>query len=40
MYYEFQNSAKILSGDFALENIPHELKSLGAKKVLILTDKL
>ena len=39
MYYEFQNSAKILSGDFALENIPHELKSLGAKKVLILTDK-
>jgi len=38
-YYEFQNSAKILSGEFALENIPHELKSLGAKNVLILTDK-
>lgn len=38
-YYEFQNSAKILSGECALENIPHELKSLGAKKVLILTDK-
>lgn len=37
-YYEFQNSAKILSGNFALENIPHELQSLGAKKPLILTD--
>lgn len=38
-YYEFQNAAKILSGEFAIENIPHELKSLGAKKILILTDK-
>jgi alcohol dehydrogenase len=38
-YYEFQNSAKILSGDYALENIPHELKSLGAKNALLLTDK-
>ncbi len=38
-YYEYQNSTKILSGEFALENIPHELKSLGAKKTLILTDK-
>lgn len=37
-YYEFQNSAKILSGEAALENIPHELKSLGAKRPLILTD--
>ena len=38
-YYEFQNSAKILSGDLAIENIPNELKSLEATKVLILTDK-
>ncbi len=38
-YYEYQNSTKILSGEFALENIPHELKALGAKKTLILTDK-
>ena len=38
-YYEFQNAAKILSGELAIENIPHELISLGAKKVLILTDK-
>ena len=38
-YYEFQNSAKVLSGEFAIENIPHELKALGAKNVLILTDK-
>lgn len=38
-YYEFQNSAKILSGEFAIENIPHELKELGSKNVMILTDK-
>lgn len=38
-YYEFQNAAKILSGELAIENIPHELKALGAKNVLILTDK-
>ena len=38
-YYEFQNAAKILSGDFAIENIPYELKSLGVNNVLILTDK-
>ena len=38
-YYEFQNSSKILSGEFALENIPSELNMLGAKKVLILSDK-
>lgn len=38
-YYEFQNSAKILSGEFAIENIPHELKELGSKNIMILTDK-
>ena len=38
-YYEFQNSSKILSGEFALENIPSELNMLRAKKVLILSDK-
>ena len=32
-YYEFQNSAKILSGKFALENIPNELKGFNAKKM-------
>ena len=31
-YYEFLNSVKIMSGENALENIPHELKMLGAKK--------
>ncbi len=29
-YYEFKLPAKILSGDGALEHIPHELDSLGA----------
>lgn len=38
-YYEFQNSAKILSGELAIENIPHELKELGSKNIMILTDK-
>lgn len=38
-YYEFQNAAKILSGELALENIPHELRALGARNVLVLTDK-
>ena len=38
-YYEFCNSTKILSGEYALENIPVELKSLGAHKVLILCDE-
>lgn len=37
-YYEFQNSAKILSGKFALENIPVELKMLNAKNPLFLSD--
>lgn len=39
-YYEFQNSAKILSGEFALENIPSELIALDGKKVLLLSDKV
>ena len=38
-YYEFCNSTKILSGEYALENIPVELKALGAHKVLILCDE-
>lgn len=39
-YYEFQHAAKILSGRFALENIPAELGNLGAKKPLLLSDKV
>jgi alcohol dehydrogenase len=37
-YYEFQNSVKIVSGRLALEHLPHELKNLGAKRPLVLTD--
>ena len=37
-YFEFQSSAKILSGRHALENLPSELKNLGAKKPMILSD--
>ena len=39
-YYEFQNSAKILSGEFALENIPSELIALNGKNVLLISDKV
>ncbi len=38
-YYEFSNTTKILSGEYALENIPVELKALGAKKALVLCDE-
>lgn len=39
-YYEFLNSVKILSGKYALENIPFELKNLGAKNPIILTNDM
>ncbi|MFW9996837.1 MAG: iron-containing alcohol dehydrogenase [Candidatus Odinarchaeota archaeon] len=38
-YYEFYNPVKILSGKKALDNLPHELGKLGAKKPLIVTDQ-
>lgn len=38
-YYEFKLPAKILSGDGALEHIPHELDSLGAHRPLLLSDQ-
>ncbi len=39
-YFEFQSSAKILSGRHALENLPSELKNLGAQKPMILSDEI
>ena len=39
-YYEFLNSVKILSGKLALDNIPHELNSLGGKRPIILTNDI
>ncbi len=38
-YYEFQHAAKVLSGDFALENIAGELRHLGSSRPMILTDR-
>ena len=38
-YYEFKLPAKILSGDGALEHIPHELEGLGCKRPLLLSDE-
>lgn len=37
-YYEFQNSAKLLAGKFALENVPGELENLGCSHPLLLSD--
>ena len=39
-YFEFQSSAKILSGRHALENLPSELENLGPKKPMILSDEI
>ena len=38
-YYEFKLPTKILSGDGALEHIPHELEGLGASRPLLLSDQ-
>jgi alcohol dehydrogenase len=38
-YYEFKLPSKILSGDEALEHIPHELTTLGATRPLLLSDQ-
>ena len=38
-YYEFANTAKVLSGDGAIENIPFELKNLRCSRALVLTNK-
>ncbi|MCD8049742.1 MAG: iron-containing alcohol dehydrogenase [Clostridia bacterium] len=38
-YYEFQNKVKICSGASALENIPYELRLLGASSPLPLSDE-
>lgn len=37
-YYEFKLPSKILSGEGALEHIPHELHTLGASRPLLLSD--
>lgn len=38
-YYEFFCPVKIIAGHAALEHIPFELASLGAKRPMIITDK-
>ncbi len=40
LYYEFQNSTKILSGKNALENITYELKGLAVSRPILLSDKV
>lgn len=37
-YFEFQTPPRLLSGAFALENIAQELKLLGARKPLLVSD--
>lgn len=38
-FYEFYNSAKIISGQKALDNLPYELRFFGAERPIIVTDK-
>ncbi len=38
-YYEFFCPVKVIAGHAALEHIPYELSSLGAKRPMIITDK-
>ena len=38
-YYEFQLPSKILSGDGALEHVPHEMGLLGSTRPLLLSDR-
>ncbi|MBF0210146.1 MAG: iron-containing alcohol dehydrogenase [Desulfamplus sp.] len=38
-YYEFHNPVKIVSGNKALDNLPSELETLGAKRPMVITDK-
>ena len=38
-YYEFFCPVKVIAGHAALEHIPFELNTLGAKRALIITDK-
>lgn len=38
-YYEFKLPAKILSGESALEHVPHELQTLDASRPLLLSDQ-
>ena len=39
-YFEFQSAAKILSGEYALENITSEMRNLGAVNPLVLSDSM
>lgn len=39
-YYEFQNTTKIISGEFAINNIPAELKFFNAKSPLLISDEI
>lgn len=38
-YYQYYNPVKIISGRMALENIPFELRQLGAARPLVVTDR-
>lgn len=38
-FYEFCNPVKVISGENSIENIPYEVKQLGAKNPLIVTEE-
>lgn len=39
-YYEFQNTTKIISGEFAISNIPAELKFFNTNSPLLISDEI
>lgn len=40
VYYEFQNTTKIISGEFAINNIPAELKFFNTNSPLLISDEI
>jgi alcohol dehydrogenase class IV len=38
-YYEFANTAKVLSGEGAVNNIAFELKNLKCSRALVITNQ-
>lgn len=39
-YYEFQNTTKIISGEFAINNIPAELRFFNSNSPLLISDEI
>lgn len=38
-YFEFQSACRLISGEYALENIPAEMRSIGSVRPVLLADR-